>query len=117
MTLVEQGLLGAVFFVALVFLVLLKGEQVYHETNNPQRRRILMMAILTTVVIDGLLLMNDLVETDKIGSFFFLCMALIVNMDLQNRKENQLPEAGERVEKIDLCSNVIYRKTINYLII
>gem|GEM_PF-6740875 len=43
------------------------------------------MVLMTTVVIDGLLLMNDLVETDKIGSFFFLCMAVLVNVDLANK--------------------------------
>ena len=87
MTAVEQGIFGALLFIALVYVVLLKGEQVYHETRSPSRRRVVMMAILTTVVIDGLLLMNDLVETDKIGSFFFLCMALIVNADMWNRQE------------------------------
>ena len=86
---VEQGILGALLFIALVFVVLLKGEQVYHETELPGRRRVVMMAILTTVVIDGLLLMNDLVETDKVGSFFFLCMALIVNADTWNRREQE----------------------------
>ena len=77
MTAVEQGIIGALLFLALIFLVLLKGEQVYHQTKSVGRRRVVMMAILATVVIDGLLLMNDLVETDKVGSFFFLCMALI----------------------------------------
>ncbi|HFA50039.1 MAG TPA: O-antigen ligase domain-containing protein [Bacteroidetes bacterium] len=89
MTGVEQGFVGALLFIALVFFVLLKGEQVYHQTTSPGRRRIVMMAILTSVIIDGLLLMNDLVETDKIGSFFFLCMALIVNADLENRKTRE----------------------------
>ncbi|MCB0520662.1 MAG: O-antigen ligase family protein [Lewinellaceae bacterium] len=90
MTAVEQGIVGALIFIALVFVVLLKGETIYHQTSNPARRRVVMIAMLTTVIIDGLLLMNDLVETDKIGSFFFLCMALLVNADLQNRREKRL---------------------------
>lgn len=86
MTAVEQGIIGALLFIALVMVVLLKGEQVYHQTESEERKRVVMIAILTTVVIDGLLLMNDMVETDKVGSFFFLCMALIVNADLYNEK-------------------------------
>ena len=86
MTAVEQGYIGALLFVALVFIVLLKGEIIYHQTADPDRKRLVMMVMLTTVVIDGLLLMNDLVETDKIGSFFFLCMAVLVNVDLANKK-------------------------------
>jgi O-antigen ligase len=87
MTAVEQGIFGMLLFLALIYVVLLKGEKVYHQTFSVGRRRIVMMAILTSVVIDGLLLMNDVVETDKVGSFFFLCMALIVNADLQNKQE------------------------------
>lgn len=86
MVAVEEGYIGALLFLALVFTVLLKGEAIYHQTADPQRQRIVMMVLMTTVVIDGLLLMNDLVETDKIGSFFFLCMAVLVNIDLANRQ-------------------------------
>ncbi|MEK7254085.1 MAG: O-antigen ligase family protein [Bacteroidota bacterium] len=89
MTFVEQGFIGGLIFVALVFFVLLKGEQIYHETTDPTRRRIVMTVLLCIVVIDGLLLMNDLLETDKAGTFFFLCMAVLVNMDLKNKREKQ----------------------------
>lgn len=86
MTAVEQGYFGALLFVALVFVVLLKGEIIYHQTADPHQKRMVMMVLMTTVIIDGLLLMNDLVESDKVGSFFFLCMAVLVNMDLANRE-------------------------------
>ncbi len=87
MTLVEQGFIGALLFIALVFIVLIKAEIIYHETTDPARRRMVLTALLTTVIIDGLLIMNDLVETDKIGSFFFLCMAILINVDLANRRD------------------------------
>ncbi|MFQ5447398.1 MAG: O-antigen ligase family protein [Saprospiraceae bacterium] len=87
MTFVDQGVVGGLLFLALVAFVLLKAEVIYHQTTDPDRRRIVMIAILTTVVIDGLLLMNDLVETDKIGSFFFMCMALLVNADIKNNEQ------------------------------
>jgi len=34
-----------------------------------------------------LMLMNDFIETDKIGSLFFLSAAILVNIDLKNREE------------------------------
>jgi O-antigen ligase len=92
MTLVEQGWAGALFFVALVFFVLIKGEAIYHQSTDPARRRTVMTVLLTTVIIDGLNLMNDVVETDKIGSFFFLCMAILVNADLANQKETPMAD-------------------------
>jgi O-antigen ligase len=84
---VEQGLPGLLFFLIFSILTMLKGEQIYHQTTNKSRRRSLMAAVLCFVLIDLLMLMNDLVETDKIGSLFFLCASILVNIDLANRDE------------------------------
>ncbi len=86
MTAVEQGLPGAAIFIGLCFFVVLIGERVYHQTEDPARRRVLLSALLCFVLIALLMLMNDFVETDKIGSLFFMSMAMLVNIDLGNRK-------------------------------
>lgn len=85
--LVEQGVLGLILFLALSFYVLIRGETLYHRTRDAGRRRIVLMVILSTVVIDAFLIINDLVETDKVGSFFFLAMAILVNQDLDTGRE------------------------------
>ncbi|NUN98982.1 MAG: O-antigen ligase family protein [Saprospiraceae bacterium] len=87
MTLVEQGWPGLLLFMALLFYTLIKGENIYHETRDPDRRRLLLMALLCLVVIDAFLLINDMIETDKVGSFFFICLAMLINLDLANRRE------------------------------
>lgn len=89
MTLVEQGIVGLIIFIWLSFYVLIRGEVIYHECQNLARRRIVLMAILCTVVIDAFLIINDMIETDKVGSFFFIMMAILVNMDLKNAKERR----------------------------
>lgn len=94
MTTVEQGYFGGLLFIVLVFTVLLTGERIYHQTTDPNRQRLVMMVMMTTVVIDGLLLMNDLVETDKIGSFFFICMAVLVNVDIKNKSTVASPQSS-----------------------
>jgi len=38
MVAVEQGYIGALLFVALVFIVLLKGEIIYHQTADPESK-------------------------------------------------------------------------------
>ena len=38
-------------------------------------------------MINLLMLMNDFVETDKIGSLFFLSAAAIVAVDLNNKRD------------------------------
>ena len=95
LVLVEQGVLGMVLFLILSFYVLIRGEIIYHRVQDPGRRRIVLMVLLTTVVIDSFLIINDLVETDKVGSFFFLAMAILVNQDLAAEREEQNEEGDE----------------------
>ncbi|MEM1122602.1 MAG: O-antigen ligase family protein, partial [Bacteroidota bacterium] len=81
MTAVEQGLVGLFLFLLLVFVVLLKGEQLYHTAQSATQRRLVLMVTLSLVIIDALLLINDMVETDKVGAFFFMGMAILVNLE------------------------------------
>ena len=85
MTAIEQGIFGLILFLLLSFYALLLGERVYHQATSPANKRLVLMAILSLVIIDALLLINDVVETDKVGSFFFMAMAILVNMDLATR--------------------------------
>jgi O-antigen ligase len=87
MVFVEQGIIGFLIFMFLVFYFLIKGEQIYHQTKDPMRQGFVMVFLLTMIIIDALLIINDMVETDKVGPFFFLCMAVMVNLDLANQKE------------------------------
>lgn len=81
MTAVEQGLIGLFIFLLLCFTVLLKGEQLYHLATSATNRRLILMVTLSLVIILSLLLINDMVETDKVGSFFFMGMAMLVNLE------------------------------------
>lgn len=92
LVLVEQGVLGLILFLALSFYVLIRGEQIYHYCQDAGRRRIVLMVLLSTVVIDAFLIINDLIETDKVGSFFFLAMAILVNQELGDKKTTPLEQ-------------------------
>lgn len=88
MTLVEQGWPGLLIFLAMMLYTLILGERVYHESgNNINRKALVMGLMLMLTVIDAFLLMNDMIETDKVGSFFFFSMAILINLDLANKKE------------------------------
>jgi O-antigen ligase len=88
MVTVEQGLPGLIFYLIFCLVVMLKGEQIYHQTQDLSRRRTLVSALLCFSLTNLLMLMNDFVETDKIGSLFILSVAIMVNVDLKNRSEN-----------------------------
>ncbi len=87
MTAVEQGLPGCFLFLALCAFVMLRGEKIYHRTADLGRRRMMLMAWLSFVIIALLMGMNDLVETDKVGSFFWICCAVVANVDIANKAE------------------------------
>jgi membrane protein CcdC involved in cytochrome C biogenesis len=70
----------------LVFTIILKGEKVYHNLKKGRAKNYIMAATLSIIVICTLCLINDLIEIDKVGPFFFLCAAIIVIFDLQTRK-------------------------------
>ena len=89
MTLVEQGWLGFLLFLALVLAALLYGERLYHRCADADTRALVMALVLSLVVMDALLLINDMVETDKVGPFFFMSMAVLVGVEVRTR--HQLP--------------------------
>ncbi len=87
MTAVEQGLPGMVIFIIFSVLVMLYGERVYHRSPAGWRRRMVTASVMCFILIDLLMLMNDLVETDKIGSLFFISVAMLVNLGMMERVE------------------------------
>ncbi len=84
---VEQGIPGIIFFVAILFYFFYRVEIVYHRETNPTIAGILMGAYMCVIVIVLLLIINDLIETDKVGSFFFICLAILVNIDLKQQRK------------------------------
>ena len=95
MTLVEQGLPGLLIFLLLCAYALLRGEALYHQLRNKKHRQIVMMALLSEIIILTLLIINDLIETDKVGPFFFMNLVILVSFDLYGDKhttEKQLAE-------------------------
>ncbi|WP_201980597.1 O-antigen ligase family protein [Hymenobacter rubidus] len=80
--LAEQGIPGFVLFLTLVATALLAGERLYHRSaSQPDVRRVVLAATLSLVVIVFHLTLNELVEVDKIGPVFFVCLALLVRSD------------------------------------
>lgn len=87
MTAVEQGLPGLLFFVVFILVVMMQGQRIYHKSRDLLHRRMVLAPLLSFMMINLLMLMNDLVETDKIGSLFFMAAAMLVNLDLGEEKE------------------------------
>jgi len=75
---VEQGIPGMIIFLVLVLAIFIYAEKIYHLCTDAEDRWLTLAAILSFFIIIVMQLMNDLIETDKIGSIFFICIAIIV---------------------------------------
>ena len=80
MVAVEQGIIGLIIFLALVIFVLVYGERLYHQIPAGHKKQILIAAVVSFACNLFVLTLNDLVETDKVGSFFFFCIAIVIIM-------------------------------------
>ena len=79
--LVEQGWMGLIIFLGLTFAVFLYGERTYFRMDNPQDRTAVMILILVMFSIIINLLLSDMLESDKVGPFFFMDIALLALFD------------------------------------
>lgn len=89
MVTVEQGLPGLVIFLFFCVVVMLRGEKIYHLTPDPAMRRMLVASLLCFSLTLLLMLMNDFLETDKIGSLFFMSIAIMTNIDLKTNRQQR----------------------------
>jgi O-antigen ligase len=82
---IEQGIPGLLFFLILTTAILFYAQRLYHRVHDTFYKR---LALLSGVIIMMVLVVNflsDLIETDKIGSIFFGCIALLISADINTR--------------------------------
>ena len=89
MTAVEQGIPGFIIFMFMAILPILIGEVTYHNTRDKKDKGLIMASIICFVLIDIVILINDLLEADKVGPFFFLSMAIVVFFSVKAKEANK----------------------------
>jgi O-antigen ligase len=88
--LVEQGIPGLLLFTGLFLAMLLRSQRLFHQLQDPvQKSMALCMGILLTI-IGCEIFMNDLIETDKIGSLFFLNLGVLIWLSKQRMEQNHV---------------------------
>lgn len=92
MTWVEQGFIGFLIFISLCFVCLIEGENIYHRCTNVHDKYIIMASTLGFIIIFAMCLINDLIETDKVGPFFFFNMAILVFYSAKYPSHRHLPK-------------------------
>ncbi len=81
LVLAEQGFPGVILFMILLGGTLITIETLYHRTQpGSQPRYVLLACGMSFVIIVFHLLLNELVEVDKIGSFFFINLFMLIRV-------------------------------------
>lgn len=80
MVFAEQGLIGLIIFLTLIIVFFVKGENLYFKNKS----RMVLTILLSMVTIIAFQLINDLIETDKVGPFFFIYLAVLVLAEIDS---------------------------------
>ncbi|HYM94450.1 MAG TPA: O-antigen ligase family protein [Chitinophagaceae bacterium] len=83
---IEQGIPGLIFFLLLLGAMLYYAQNLYHRMQDTFYKTASMTVgvILSMLIVVNFL--SDLVETDKIGSIFFLCLSVLIAIDINNKE-------------------------------
>ncbi len=90
MVAVEQGLTGLIIFIGLLVAVLIFGEQIYHRMVSGPKKQLLMAGMISLCCNLFILTLNDTVETDKLGTFFFMSIAIVILFGMQEKSSEKL---------------------------
>lgn len=86
---VEQGIPGLIIFLCLAIWPIIKGEELFHSLQDTDTKQLVMAAIIGFVLIDIVIIINDLIEADKVGPFYFLYMSIIVYFTVNKERKNK----------------------------
>jgi O-antigen ligase len=82
----EQGIIGFLLFAGLYAYLLLLGSRLHSQMKDQQHKNLATACALSLIILLIHLALNDLIETDKIGSLFFITCMVLVKLDLWNKK-------------------------------
>lgn len=88
MTATEQGIPGAVLLLTVVLVFFYRVYYTYHRCTDPAQRILAMAILLIMVVFTFHLTLNDLVEHNKVGPWYYLSLGLLIRLDAWQKKEN-----------------------------
>lgn len=84
----EQGWPGLLFFLLLLTGIFFYVQHIYFNLRDPFYKEMILAVASMMVMIITLNFLSDLIETDKIGSLFFTCIAFLILADQQLNTES-----------------------------
>ena len=97
LTAIEQGIPGLVFLLVLLGAMLYYAQHIYKRSADKFYKTVAASTGVMIAMIIALNFFSDLIETDKIGSLFFLCIAVLVTADINSKQGSDLSSDIQRI--------------------
>lgn len=87
LTALEQGVIGLLIFCSLYFLMLWRIQKIYHQLHSYFFRNVALTTGAILAMIGIINFMSDMIETDKIGTLFWLCLGMVMILEGKLKEE------------------------------
>jgi len=101
---IEQGAIGLFLFLLLLGMLFWYAQKIYRRAGSIFWKRTVAAVAMILVMQCTLNSLSDLIETDKAGSIFYLCVAVLIIAD-QRTKESQPRPLGKQPVNHDLLNS------------
>lgn len=81
LTTVEQGFPGLLLLVTLLFVFFLRCQKLFLQIKDPFYKTLLLILSMAMTHIVTVNFFSDMIETDKIGTFYFLCLGVLIVLE------------------------------------
>lgn len=88
LTTIEQGIPGLIFLLLLLSAMFYYVQYLYKRIDDLFYQRTVLCTGVILSMITVLNFLSDLIETDKVGSLFYLCFTVLVVADINTRKKS-----------------------------
>jgi len=83
----EQGIIGLLLFCLLYFGMLMAVQRIYHQLQSRFYQTVTLATGSILIMIGVINCSSDMIETDKVGSLFWLCLGMIILLDTKLKEE------------------------------
>lgn len=90
MLLAEQGIPGLLIFLILILVALSYSQNLVNQLRGQPERNLILALVSSILIIIAFLTINDLVETDKVGPFFFISLSLIASFSAREASKTPI---------------------------
>lgn len=94
LTAIEQGIPGLIFLLVLLGAMFYYAQYLYRKILDVFYKTVAATVGVIVVMITVVNSLSDLVETDKIGSLFFLCLSMLIMTDINTRSVESVNRPG-----------------------